>query len=275
MLKYDAIDCGAQGNCGYLCLAMAFGLERGEDVETLKSSIPARAVTIRHDLLTRMKKGQNEYSDCFSFKVIGNAEQEGGDVPDDWDSWLSCTLRDGRWIDGLSLKAASRRYGICIAVVPKSGRADDVPVRFRQPRSGKAPVFLLLKDGHYQLGKLKAGKQWPQAWLQAQEAAVEIAMWRAGCEKSFPSLPGGGASAVSWRPAVALSRSKGSNAFVRKDRPKMVCAEKWVTDLVEDGGIEPNPGLDGSSSRSPKTLRLLCALGNHFRPPPQLAPWMR
>ena len=86
--KYDAVECGAKGNCGYLCLAMALGLERGEDVETLKSSIPARAVTIRHDLYTHMKKHQAEYSDWFSSKVIGTAEQEGGDVPNDWESSL-------------------------------------------------------------------------------------------------------------------------------------------------------------------------------------------
>ena len=35
--KYDAIDGGAKGKCGYLCLAMALGLERGEDGESFRT----------------------------------------------------------------------------------------------------------------------------------------------------------------------------------------------------------------------------------------------
>ena len=46
----DIVECGGDGNCGYLALATAVELERGEDVETLKPQIPTRARTIRHDL---------------------------------------------------------------------------------------------------------------------------------------------------------------------------------------------------------------------------------
>ena len=237
--KYEALECGARGNCGYLCLAMALGLEKGEDAEKIRPVLAARSRTIRHDLHVHMNKHKQDYLEYFSPGLFGTAEQEGGEVPHDWGSWLAGTLKDGRWIDGLSLLAASKRYGICISVIPCSGDPKDAPMRFGQPRSGKAPIFLLLKNGHYQLARLKVGKAWPQEWLQAEEARIESSMLRAGGKsdaKSVVSTPhrwrGSHTpckSRASWKPSATPNsniRQSSTCTKVRKSGGK-VSSSSW------------------------------------------------
>ena len=129
-------------------------------------------------------------------KLLGTAEQK--EVLRNMESWLAGTLQEGRWIDGLSLKAASKRYGVCISVIPGSSDVGELPMRFGQLRSGKARIFLLLTEGHYQLAKLKHGKQWPEGWIKAQEAAMNP-----GCGGLGPTQQKQGVchSQHSWRPA--------------------------------------------------------------------------
>ena len=181
--KYDALDCGGRGDCGYLCIAAALGFDRNEKWESMKPELAARARTVRNDIYKHVSSARHEgsYKPFFEANAVGGtAEQEAGPVPTNWDAWKEATLRPGRWIDGLSILAASKRYGICILVIPRSGDPKDRPMRFGEWRSGKDPVVLLLKDGHYQLARLKPGKRWPQEWLQAEPAEVNHAMMRAG-----------------------------------------------------------------------------------------------
>ena len=92
-------------------------------------------------------------------------------------------LRQGRRIDGLSLLAAAKRYGICILVVPCSllSRPEGPPyVRFGDWRAGNGAVVLLLKDGHYQLARLKLCEQLPRKWTEAKVAEGNHSMIRAG-----------------------------------------------------------------------------------------------
>ena len=111
--KYEALECGARGNCQYLCLAMALGLEKGEDVEKIRPVLAARSRTIRHDLHVHMNKHKQDYLEYFSPGLFGTAEQEGGEVPHDWDSWVAGTLKDGRWIDLARRKQAVWNLHFC------------------------------------------------------------------------------------------------------------------------------------------------------------------
>ena len=73
-------------------------------------------------------------------------------------------------------------------------------MRFADWRAGKDAVLLLLKDGHYQLARLKQGKQLPREWSEAEVAGDD---WRP------PSTP---SSCSSWRPMNTPStvNSKGA-----------------------------------------------------------------
>ena len=206
---------------------MALGLERGEDQAALRPSLETRAKTIRHDLFLHMQKHRAEYQAYWSPAFSGTSEQEGGaSVPTEWDAWVNNSLTVGRCIEGLSLKAAAKRYGTCITVIPASDRPSDRPLRFGQIRSGKSPIFLLLQDGHYRLARLRSGRQWPQSWLQADEARVDSLVdalrslliprhsqgWR-------PAHTPRSSTQLSWRPAVtpvSKARSKVTKGSANK-----------------------------------------------------------
>ena len=112
--KIEVVDCGAGGNCGYLSLAMALNLEKGEAIDIVRPLHETRAKTIRHDLYKHMKKHSSEYEEWYSPALLGTEEIEAGPIPVDWEFWLECALRNGRWIDGLSLLAAASRFGTCM-----------------------------------------------------------------------------------------------------------------------------------------------------------------
>ena len=231
--KYDAMDCGGGGDCAYLCVAMALGLEKGEDVPKIKSLLQTRARTIRHDIYKHLTKHEAEYETWYVPGIQGNREVEAGDVPTNWKEFLESTLREGRWVDGISLLAMSKRYGITITVVPQTGDPKDRPMKFGEPRSGKAPVFLLLKGGHYRLAQLRPGKQWPQAWLQAEPATVIAANLGGGGKhaevfttpmKSKPRLEclksTGRGSSKSWRCEATPQTAQASSSSVCKSIDK-------------------------------------------------------
>ena len=78
--------------------------------------------------------------------------------PHGQNTWNAHSEKDGGF-DGLSLRAASKRYGVHIIVIPLEGEEKDKPMAFGTPRSGREPIVLLLNDrqGHYTLLQLKAG----------------------------------------------------------------------------------------------------------------------
>jgi hypothetical protein len=205
----EEVDCGALGNCGYLCLAAALALEQGRQLTDIRADLPTRARTIRNDLYKHLQKHKNEYEEWFEPDPRATEQMEAGPPPKDWGEFLEATLRDGRWVCGLSLLAASKRYGIHIIVVPTAGSAKDTPMCFGEPRAAKEPVILFLKQGHYTLGKLKEGRAWPRDWLAAEKASVVHAMFRAGGKRtgsvSAPSPDTPCKSRTSWRPDTTPS----------------------------------------------------------------------
>ena len=181
--KYDALECGGGGACGYLCIAAALGFDRNQTWDDMKAQLSARALTIRNDLFKHLRNDKHiaEYQSWFDAPALaGTSEQEDGAVPQNWEEWTQATLRPGRWIDGLSLLAAAKRYGICILVVPCSGDVKDRPMRFGDWRSGKDPVVLLLRKGHYQLVVVRGARASWMLWLISRRPlSLKKGLWSA------------------------------------------------------------------------------------------------
>ena len=73
---------------------------------------------------------------------------------------------------------------------------------FGSVRSGREPVVLLLRAGHYQLVQRKAGKQWPKPWSSAEPAKLDSVAFRGGGKSCASS------SKHSWRPQGTPESSK-------------------------------------------------------------------
>ena len=171
-----------KARCGYTCLAAALSFDKGEkftDADAFRKEMAIRAKTVRHDLFKHLGSKKYDYEQWFEVDAKANATTEAGPVPTDWQSYLDASLRDGRWIDGLSFKAAARRYGIFIIIVPLDPGAGN-PVCFGTPKTAKDPVVLLLRKEHYTLGRLREGRCWPREWLAAEQASVLAALFRGG-----------------------------------------------------------------------------------------------
>ena len=201
MDKVTSIDTGGAGNCGYTCLAAALAIDKGETFDQVKGDLQARARTIRNDIYKHLDKYSSEYKEYFA-PAEANESIDAGPSPTTWGEYLECTLREGRWIDGLSLRAASKRYGVHIVVIPLEGEEKDKPMAFGTPRSGREPIVLLLNDrqGHYTLLQLKTGRQWPKEWTQADQAPVDSVALRGGGKAPAPARSCA-SSSHSWRPA--------------------------------------------------------------------------
>ena len=68
---------------------------------------------------------------------------------------LESTIRDKRWIDGLSLMAASKRYNRNIIVAPAS--QTEVPMRFGD-KLHAAPIVMLY-GSHHSTFAIEAGAE--------------------------------------------------------------------------------------------------------------------
>ena len=185
--KFVEVDCGGAGSCGYLCVAAALAMDKGEDFAKVKPELETRALTIRNDVYKHLAKHKDEYEQWYTPGLLGTEEQEDGPIPTNWSEWLEATLRKHRWIDGLCLKAMAKRYGVSIIVIPVSSDPKDLPMRFGEPRSGKPPVVMLFQSGHYTLCTLKPGQQWPREWLAAEEASLSNSCLRACRAGARPS----------------------------------------------------------------------------------------
>ena len=115
---------------------------------------------------------------------------EDGPVPKSWPQYLEGTLRDKRWIDGINIAAAARRYGVSIVVA--SLEKQFPPVRFG--KASKDPLVLVHTKEHYVLATLNEGFEWPADWVGAEQHSASSQVPRAGGRKSSSSSNG------SWRP---------------------------------------------------------------------------
>ena len=52
--KFQEVECGGGGDCGYLCLAAGLGFDKGEKFSDMESELPARALTIHHDIFKHL-----------------------------------------------------------------------------------------------------------------------------------------------------------------------------------------------------------------------------
>ena len=103
--KYDKLDCGGGGDCGYLCLAAGLGFQRGQRFDGMRAEFPARAATIRNDIYKHVTNVMHEESYKTFFEpesLSANEEQEAGPIPKSWEEWAQTTFRPCRWIDGFS-----------------------------------------------------------------------------------------------------------------------------------------------------------------------------
>ena len=182
--RFEVQECGGGGDCGYLCLAARMGFEKGESWQDMVEALPTRAKTIRFDLFKHMTSSKHEadYKEWFVPQQDGDENHEAGSVPQTWTEYTETCLRPGRWIDGIGLKAACRRYGLNLIVVPCTKSAKDRPMMFGTPKSGRPPIVLLLSQGHYRLARLRDGRQWPREWLNAEPAEVASQIFRASAE---------------------------------------------------------------------------------------------
>ena len=238
--KIFSLDCGGGGNCGYQALAAGLALERGQSFDSFKQELQARGRTVRHDIFKHMEKHVKEYKEWFA-PSERSEHMDAGSTPLTWEAFLESTLREGRWIEGLSLRAASRCYGVQIIVVPLQGEEKDRPMAFGEVRSGKDPIVLLLNttEGHYTLAQLKAGRQWPREWMSAPAASVGSAAFRGG---------GKSVSSADWRPAATPSR-KSSHSW----RPACTPEQSVVSRVRSCLPSKSKPRSKVASIRSPSS----------------------
>ena len=190
----------------------------------IKDSLEARGRTVRNDLYKHLAKYSKEYEEWFT-PGADNEEIDAGKSPTTWQEFLESTLRDGRWICGLSLLAASRRYGVQIIVIPTAGEEKDKPMSFGHPKTGRPPVVLLLNplEGHYTLAQLKMGRQWPH---HAPQASVANVAFRGGGDDWRPPATPSRDSDHSWRPAATPSHLESKKIRIIKHS---ICQASCVT----------------------------------------------
>ena len=74
--RYDPMDCGGAGDCGYLCVAAALAFEKGENETSFKDALGTRARTIRNDVYKHLAKHKDEYKEWFVPDSRASEEQE-------------------------------------------------------------------------------------------------------------------------------------------------------------------------------------------------------
>eukprot|EP00438_Fugacium_kawagutii_P000347 Skav204708 [mRNA] locus=scaffold3332:74506:81342:+ [translate_table: standard] len=231
--RYTALECGGDGSCGYQCLAAALAFDKGYSFQDIQDNLIARGRTIRHDIYKHLQKHSSEYEEFFVPDPDVPEEIEDGPAPLSWSDYIEATLRQKRWVDGIQWKAAARRFGLFIIVVPLDASEKDDAMSFGEPKSGREPVVLLLKKGHYQLAQRREGKQWPKQWITAPAGKLDSALFRGGgksCASSvhswrLPNTPStvkkSNASKASWRCSATPTAGRQSQAASQKKVSKV------------------------------------------------------
>ena len=183
-------ECGGDGRCGYQAIAAGMSFRAKKSWESFKDNLVAMGRTCRHDIYCHLKGHSAEYEPMFLPDERTTELHEDGPVPKSWPQYLEGTLRDKRWIDGINIAAAARRYGVSIVVA--SLEKQFPPVRFG--KASKDPLVLVHTKEHYVLATLNEGFEWPADWVGAEQHSASSQVPRAGGRKSSSSSNG------SWRP---------------------------------------------------------------------------
>ena len=176
--RFDEVDCGALGACGFNCLAVGAALSRGGVLGDLLPKARSMGITLRTQIAHHLNKHAADYRPFWQVDDKSSEKMEGGPVALDWNSWVESVKRPSRWICGLTLKAASRRLGLKVIVVQRVGDAWGLPTAFGTSSGEVAPIILGLSstpgEEHYILLRPKRVDDIPVAWLHALQAEEQL-----------------------------------------------------------------------------------------------------
>ena len=237
--KFEIKDCGADGACGYNCIAVSAAVMRGMNWDELRPKCGSVGATLRVQVAQQIAKHAKDYRPMWSpdFGDKGTTvEKEDGDIPLSWDSWLNAIRRRKRWICGLTIKAAATRLGIqLIAVLKTPDGGWGTPMAFGVCQKKESPVIIGLdeKAGHYVLLLPDSPGDIPNSWRTAQSGEVtlvnQFTLRGAGGKKDSPQA---------WLPPSTPRRSApsgrsdvGSNkGWLPSATPKSVLDKRWLPD---------------------------------------------
>ena len=195
---FAQVDCGADGSCGYNCIAVGTAVMRGAKLEEVLPARAAMGATLRVQVATHIIKHEKDYKPMFSPDVSAATVERGdGDIPTCWSSWLTAICRHKRWICGLTIKAAAARLGVQVIVVLRAKDGWGNPMAIGEPKKKKkkeTPVILGLNEaeGHYTLLIPNSPTDVPASWLMAAQLdhfTSQNALRGAGGEVSGNWLP--------------------------------------------------------------------------------------
>ena len=153
----------------------------------------------------------------------------------DW--WLEC--------QGSFLKIWSLHHGdFC------SRKSGDLPNEIWSARSGKAPIFLLLKDGPYQLAKLKVGKAMASGVVAGWCPVLHVAKHRvrgvAAHNRALPP-PLALANAVnSVNVCLHLAHASATTAVRPTCGQRESARTSWFADRIPSRGVQRSSNRTGS-----------------------------
>ena len=208
-------DCGADGACGFNCIAIGAALMRGSVWEEVKNKCGVMGTTLRVQVSQHIGKNAADYKPLWSPDVSGTStEKEDGEVPTDWNSWLLAIRRHKRWICGLTIKGAATRLGIKIIVVLKQKDGSwGLPMAFGVTRKKENPIVIGLDEaaGHYVLLIPDSPDAVPGSWLHAGQCEVTMTsqLVLRGAGRST-----GSSSDKAWLPPSTPQVERGSDGSV-------------------------------------------------------------
>ena len=215
-------DCGADGSCGYNCIAIGAALVRGSKWEELHEKRAALGATLRVQVAQHIGKHVSTYKPLWTPDIsTTTVEKEDGEIPKSWECWLMAIRRHKRWICGLTIKAAATtRLGIRIIVVLKQADGSwAIPMTFGTSKKKEDPIVIGLDEGagHYVLLVPDHVDMIPKSWMTAGVCEVtmtsQVVLRGAGnSEEDFPDK--------SWLPpGTPVSKRSGHSAWLPPSTP--------------------------------------------------------
>ena len=255
----EEIDCGAEGACGFLCLAAALGLQNSESWDKIKGELAVRSCTLRSEIFTWIGRHGKDVEPLWEQDGKATEETEGGAIPDTFDKWHQSILRPRKWIDALCLFAAARRLRLRIIVVVM-GTKDEVKngrgaVTAFGSLSG-TPVYLALPSQHYTLLRLDNTDDVPREWANTKEDLGTL-------HQLLEDMRGGGKS---WLPSASSAASQGDNGGATSSKAAPQAGSKrarsqtrgWLHPASESSWMPAAssaaaPNLSGAQARTQAT----------------------